>query len=174
MTQSHGAVFTFLGAGFLVLLSGCVSESFEDDGSSAELVDEAEQAVALCRGTTCNGKDPRAMGCETGATTKASGELRDEMSGILYGYVQMRYSSTCDAKWGRVYSNGSLPWSKIALRGSSGSPTYYSPVWSSNETYIWTTMRSSAGGLLRVDGVIDCTGPTGIPCDSADYNYVYW
>ncbi|GIJ81060.1 hypothetical protein Xph01_54920 [Micromonospora phaseoli] len=47
---------------------------------------------------SCNGKDPQAMGCSSGATTTASGRAKNGV------WVELRYSSGCQAYWTR-YTN---------------------------------------------------------------------
>jgi len=54
-------------------------------------------AFAACSGNNCNGKDPSAQGCATGAQTKKWIYVPGNVSPGL-GQAQLRYSSTCNAK----------------------------------------------------------------------------
>lgn len=139
-----------------------------------------------CNGVGCNGKDPYAYDCHLDAVTPQAdystspgytyGEARvsidDPVLGYL-GWVRMRYSATCNAQWGEVYNNGTLQYSKVALRSTDGSTTYSSPVLTYNAQYIHTTMRATPNSGYRVDGAIQaCSGP----CDSQGdgYSWVIW
>jgi hypothetical protein len=63
----------------------------------------ASPAVATsCSGTGCTGQDPQATGCDNGASTVASTQLKGWFGPI--GEVQLRWSPTCQTNWARVVS----------------------------------------------------------------------
>ncbi|MFC0029779.1 DUF2690 domain-containing protein [Micromonospora chaiyaphumensis] len=59
---------------------------------------------------SCNGKDPNALGC-TGVT-KADGQAKNGV------YIELRYSSTCQAYWTR-YTNSGGSTGEAQIKGTS-------------------------------------------------------
>jgi hypothetical protein len=59
---------------------------------------------------SCNGKDPSAMGC-TGVT-KASGQAKNGV------FIELRYSSTCQAYWTRYTNDGGAS-GEARIKGTS-------------------------------------------------------
>jgi Protein of unknown function (DUF2690) len=86
------------------LLGGCVAamegEPTEVD-SEAENVGEAAQA--LCPNGNCNTLDPKTYGCDVGASTLDTKDIVNG-SGNIIGKVELRYSSSCNAKWAKVWN----------------------------------------------------------------------
>lgn len=61
-------------------------------------------AAVGCRGSSCNGKNPVAMGCAADATSINRVIDEDRASGGTFGrqVVTLRYSRRCNASWARV------------------------------------------------------------------------
>ena len=64
--------------------------------------------AAGCSGYTCDGKDPVAMGCSSGAVTAAS----KKSTGVFWRtFVELRWSPTCKTNWTRIsYENVTTTW----------------------------------------------------------------
>ncbi|GAB4462180.1 MAG: hypothetical protein Kow0070_20850 [Anaerolineales bacterium] len=60
-----------------------------------------QNALAACTGNGCVGKDPTEQGCGTGAQTKKWIYIPNNVYPGL-GQAQLRFSSTCNAKWART------------------------------------------------------------------------
>jgi hypothetical protein len=56
--------------------------------------------AATCSGYGCDGQDPLASGCNTGAYTVASAPITYQ--GVTYGTVELRWSPTCQTNWART------------------------------------------------------------------------
>jgi hypothetical protein len=61
----------------------------------AVLVPAQPSLAASCSGSGCNGRDPNTAGCAAGAVTKKEHSNDRET-------IEIRYSPTCRAWWGRV------------------------------------------------------------------------
>jgi Protein of unknown function (DUF2690) len=61
-------------------------------------------AATTCRGSSCNGKSPVAMGCVADAVNINQVVDQDNASGGTFGrqVVTLRYSRRCNASWSRV------------------------------------------------------------------------
>jgi hypothetical protein len=66
------------------------------------IVSSPGASAASCYNTSCNGWDPNAASCDTGLSSPRTAW---PTSNIL---VELRYSSECDANWGRVHYSGSF------------------------------------------------------------------
>ncbi|MGC1376626.1 MAG: DUF2690 domain-containing protein [Anaerolineales bacterium] len=69
-----------------------------------------DNASAACSGNGCNGKDPNVQGC-TGISTKQA-LTTPIIPGTVNAVatVQLRYSSSCNAKWARTINSSTLSW----------------------------------------------------------------
>ena len=120
--------------------------------------------AASCYRTTCNNKDPNGQSCNTGLTTPQSKYIYSDAR------VDLRYSSECDANWGRfVYSGawnccvqGTLTAQQQHWNGSAWvayrtkTKTF---TWGATQDNIWTNMNPNETNDRHracVDGV--CTG----------------
>lgn len=72
------------------------------------------EAAATCSGASCNGREPNGTTCANDAITK-----RQISSGGRI--IQLRYSPSCRAAWGRILSASVGDW--IGVKNSAG--TYY-------------------------------------------------
>ncbi|HWS38697.1 MAG TPA: DUF2690 domain-containing protein [Actinoplanes sp.] len=133
-------------------------------------------ALAACTSNGCVGLDPQAQGCSTGASSRPKA-IYSQSGNLGYG-VELRYSSKCQAMWGRlivdysfdptrpslyvrvqrqVYNNQQLEWQ------SSGD---YTATMTAATGTKWTKMVAdySSGDRTRVcfrfgpNGSWDCTG----------------
>jgi hypothetical protein len=82
--------------------------------AAADVTKPAPQAgvLASCSSTGCNGLDPQAAGCSSGATTLESVRSKNSI------FIELRYSSACNAAWTR-YDNIYGDAGTIYIRGSS-------------------------------------------------------
>lgn len=119
------------------------------------------QAAASCRGGSCTGKDPAAMGCAAGAKT-----VREFTNVSLR--VELRYSSRCRALWTRwtVKSSGMHFGDYVFIRRYSGGGriTEYRATTGINKgNQGWTKMigRHKPNAQFRACNFIaqECTNP---------------
>ncbi len=108
-----------------------------------------------CRNTGCTGQDPKAMGCDQDTWTAAAT--------WLYGtYVELRYSTDCQAAWGRI-SSASVG-DGVRVHGPGGA-TEENEI--SYESDVYTPMVGAASpSLARACGELrtskrGCTTPGG-------------
>jgi uncharacterized protein DUF2690 len=59
-------------------------------------------AAATCYRSTCNGQDPQAQGCATGAYNLASFYYQGASPWLQGTLLELRYSAACDAAWVRT------------------------------------------------------------------------
>ncbi|WP_037604796.1 DUF2690 domain-containing protein [Streptacidiphilus rugosus] len=57
---------------------------------------EVTRPVVGCHGATCDGKDPKKMNCSADAVTVRTGSIPKDL------VIELRYSKTCGAAWGRI------------------------------------------------------------------------
>jgi hypothetical protein len=57
--------------------------------------------AATCSGSGCNGTDPQSTGCASSAITAEETSIISK-SGVLVGYVDLRYSTACKTAWART------------------------------------------------------------------------
>lgn len=70
---------------------------------AAAPTDAGATIAAGCYGASCNGQDPAAMGCAGDAYTPAH-------INTAQGFIELRYSPSCAANWGRITSSYSGQW----------------------------------------------------------------
>jgi len=105
----------------------------------------AQPALAApCWSLSCNNLDPQSTGCGSQATTLE----QFSWSGV---YIELRYSSLCNAAWARAYWNGPCNnnvagWAWIHAYADSQGTQWKSSdsenLPCNNITTSWTTMRS--------------------------------
>lgn len=78
--------------------------------------------AATCSGTGCNGKDPQSSGCASGATTVATAYFTG-------GYVELRWSATCQTNWARVVSTSGNKYLKAYIVQQNVGELYASNVY---------------------------------------------
>lgn len=123
-----------------------------------------------CTGTVCDGQDPYATSCSTGAAVAASSPITQ--GGATIGTLELFTSSVCQAAWGQAYFNDGNPARTppvdVRVIGSDASaPTPYdrnpidfyttgsgSPVWgnmaySPGCTYATVTRGSATGQAVQ-------------------------
>jgi hypothetical protein len=66
----------------------------------AIIVSSPGASAASCYNTSCNGQDPQTASCDTGLSSPRTAWPSNEI------LVELRYSSECDAYWGRVHYSG--------------------------------------------------------------------
>ena len=150
------------------LLAGFLAPEIE---ASEPIITVQPQAAPSCNGNSCNYEDPVSQGCTADAVTTAEKEIRDEWTNDLLGSVRMQYSANCNAQWGEVYNNGTLQYSKVALRSTDGLCTHSWPMYWSNTKIVRTTMLATPNDGYRADGGIDACIDG---CDSGGYSWVIW
>jgi len=106
-----------------------------------------------CYGTSCNGKDPQAMGCATDARTIAN----RVGNGVR---VELRYSKRCDARWARSTNITGYPGLWIYAYVGSGNVTFRTANTKSVWSYMWA-------GRIRACGGIAGEGPSTDTCTIA-------
>lgn len=105
-------------------------------------------SAASCSGSGCNGLDPQATGCATGAITVETKTITQNGSSIK---VELRWSSTCQTNWSRVTNTSS---------GSRYMKAYMNQQWvgeiypaygsGSNGAVIWTPMKYAPTGQIYI------------------------
>jgi hypothetical protein len=104
------------------------------------LVPVAPAYAATCYGSACTGKSPSTTGCANDAVTTRS----TSVDGIA---VELRYSPTCRAAWGRLRL-GANP-DRVRVENNAGQ-SYTATVASGNDVY--TMMVNDAGIVARACG----------------------
>lgn len=109
-------------------------------------------AAARCSGNSCTGKNPAAYTCANDARTVKS-------DAVLGPVVQLRYSPSCRAAWGRV--QGGRRGDKVEIRNRNhayysvkvhaGKSSAFTPMVNDKATTAWTC-------LVRPNGNEVCTG----------------
>ncbi|NUQ97956.1 MAG: DUF2690 domain-containing protein [Streptomyces sp.] len=88
------------------------------------------QPAVGCYGSSCDGKDPVQMGCDSGAYTAASVSTPQ-------GFVELRYSAACAANWARISNSSAGTWFYAQDCGNGYNQQYYVPA---GYTSGWTNM----------------------------------
>ncbi|MEZ4474431.1 MAG: DUF2690 domain-containing protein [bacterium] len=106
-----------------VVFAGCADEETArewaaDEGEAGdEVVETLEQG--LCAGAACRGRDPVVTGCDRGAVTLQTRELR--LNNQLVGKIELRYSAACGARWARLtnYQSSTGPYfsTRVSING---------------------------------------------------------
>ncbi|MFD8383727.1 DUF2690 domain-containing protein [Streptomyces sp. NPDC059679] len=142
MSRLFGAL-TLAGA-TLAALAVTPSASAADDGQLPS------RLAATCYASSCTGEDPQQTGCAADAITARS----KKVSGRT---LELRYSRTCRAAWGRI-SNG-VPGDYVSIHSSSGAQFWAGVRYGSTSAY--TGMVNDAGLIAYACTTIgsgDCTG----------------
>jgi hypothetical protein len=138
-----------------------------------------------CSGFNCTGQDPEQTACASDATTAGSEPIIDG-SGQTIGELELRWSPTCQANWGRaIFSDGnppSTPPVDVQVIGSratsaydespvafyttgSGSPVYGNMIYSPGCAYAAVT-RGDASAVAVQQG---CPDPSSQPRPDTPY-----
>lgn len=113
----------------------------------------AEPAMAAsCFQASCNAKDPQAEGCANGATTI------DDLYDVGY-YLELRYSSACDAAWVRANSEGGWQQTGVFKLERYDPSSYFSITFGPGQSGTKWTRMYSFRYLLR--GSLDVSTSTG-------------
>jgi hypothetical protein len=107
---------------------------------AASVVPVIPAFAATCSGSTCTGKNPSSTGCANDAITARS----TSVDGIA---VELRYSPTCRAAWGRIRF-GANP-DRVKVENNIGQ-SYTATISSGNDVY--TLMVNDAGIVARACG----------------------
>ncbi|MCX9193359.1 DUF2690 domain-containing protein [Carbonactinospora thermoautotrophica] len=107
------------------------------------LVSPAAQAgtTATCHAASCHGKDPNLTGCARDARTVKTA-YADDLK------IELRYSPTCQAAWGRI-SNGAVE-DEVQIQRSDGASFPRTAITSGHDAY--TPMVNDAGYTARACG----------------------
>ncbi len=109
-------------------------------------------SAASCAGTACNGADPYASGCGSGATVAGDAPIVDGQ-GRQIGDLKLFFSPSCQTNWGQAYfSDGnpaSTPPVDVTVVGSSAGSAYnQGPVdftYTGSGSPVWGNMVYSPG-----------------------------
>jgi hypothetical protein len=124
------------------------------------ILSAATPALAVCSGTDCNGKDPQATGCSSGAYNVSS-QTYNGPNGSSY-LVELRWSPTCQTNWVRLTNKSSGYRYMKAYMLQSGVPGELYPTYKSGGTnfYYWTPMKFAPTGKIYISG---CGGGSPYP-----------
>lgn len=109
--------------------------------------------AATCSGYGCDGRDPDATGCSSGAYTANSVNVYDFNHGNQYlGTIELRYSPACGTNWSRVTSAVGVTYLQAIVQRMSDHVYYndqgnYLVVWS--DMVYAPTVRACATGTIR-------------------------
>lgn len=117
--------------------------------------------AATCSGYGCDGLDPNATGCSTGANDTASTYLYNA-SGSIVGLLELRYSPTCGTNWSRVTSYVGIHNLYARVTRQSDGRSYadvgnYQIIWS-NMVYAYNIIACAAGEILQVSNTPQICG----------------
>lgn len=131
--------------------------------------------AAGCYASSCNGDDPVQTGCSVNAVTVGQGPVVDWTTGKQIGTVQLRWSKTCQANWGRAYFwDGNPRWTPrvdIGLYREADNQTMNWLSYSGAGSPVWGNMaaipgcayvdvfRGNAGGQAVQNGCPPPSGP---------------
>jgi hypothetical protein len=78
---------------------------------AGQLVFAPDRVAAACSGTSCNGQDPGAAGCTSGAYTVYSASKQFYSSANFWATVrvELRWSPTCKTNWAKATITSSNP-----------------------------------------------------------------
>ncbi|MES4908862.1 MULTISPECIES: DUF2690 domain-containing protein [unclassified Streptomyces] len=107
----------------LAALAVAPSASAQDDG-------QAKRSAATCYAQSCHGQDPQTTGC-------AADAFSPDTKYIDGRKLELRYSPTCRAAWGRISGGGR---DYVSIHSSSGAEFWNSPAYHS-----YTAMVNDAG-----------------------------
>ncbi len=119
-----------------------------------------------CSGTGCNGQDPYATGCASGAyeITSAGRYLTDPYGDTNGSIIHLFWSPRCQTNWAVVTqpqscsdSEGTAVWANVQNR-TTGQWVDYVYQAKTAPTYVWGNMVYSPGPAWAY-GDIDCNGP---------------
>ena len=126
-------------------MAGCVDE---DDELEFAAEDDNEVGFrAFCYGSGCNGKDPVEYGC-TGLVTKATKSCNG-------GTLELRYSSSCNAKWAKVTRNDGNTLTTAWVTGGKGSSDTV------NWSYMYSNMWNGTNAMKACAVLYPCKGDCG-------------
>ena len=108
----------------------------------------ANAAPPACRGATCSGKDPDAAGCGRDAVTTAQKPFGFQAPGKPERWIQLRYSSACQANWARVVDRRGT-WTTISVYNNRGE---HRDNWRGSTRKMWTPM---VNGLVLAQACTD-------------------
>ena len=136
-------------------------------GSSSPSVPPPVPSPTNCSGDACNGLNPEATNCSTGAITAGGpNDIYATLNGVnqKVGTVELRWSSTCQTNWSRVIrTDGATGESVIArIIRDDGVQQFrelpLAPVseWTDGQTRIWSPMLyAPANCSAYAQGMID-------------------
>ncbi|GAA2672098.1 hypothetical protein GCM10010400_37460 [Streptomyces aculeolatus] len=126
----------------LAALAVAPSASAQDDG-------QAERSAATCYANSCTGLDPERTGCAADAFSPYT-----VYSGPgLTRKLELRYSPTCRAAWGRISNVNEYTY--VYIHNSSGATYGNSPTYPATSAY--TAMVNDAGLTAWACGPDACT-----------------
>lgn len=78
-----------------------------------------------CYGDYCSGQDPQATHCSDGSYTVSATSvyyrtIAHQATGLYAGYLELRWSPTCQTNWARFTSQGSFNYKVIAIHRTTG------------------------------------------------------
>ena len=132
----------------------------------ASAIGTSTAAAASCSGTGCNGKDPYATGCASGAyEVTSAGRYLHNLYGATNGSViHLFWSPRCQTNWPVVTQpapcsdvQGTVVFANVENL-STGQWVSYPYRSKTAPTYVWGNMIYSPGPA-RAFGEIDCNGP---------------
>lgn len=117
--------------------------------------------AATCSGYGCDGLDPNATGCSSGANDTGSTYLYDA-NGNIVGLLELRYSPTCGTNWSRVTSYIGVQSLYARVTRESDGRSYadvgnYQVIWS-NMVYAYNITACATGEILRVSNTPQICG----------------
>ncbi len=131
--------------------------------SAALLVSAHSAQAATCSGYGCDGKDPAATGCSSGAETVKSKYIEvyvaSKESEERVGRLDLRYSPSCRTNWARVtflQEGETFIETFIEREGESSSRQYYGEKGSEvygNMVYAPTPIKACASGSVYISGI---------------------
>ncbi|WP_414635772.1 DUF2690 domain-containing protein [Actinophytocola sp.] len=134
-------------------VAGVLSATLATATSATAEAGAPQGALASCYAQSCEGKWPDATGCAADAFTPRQNTSPE---GII---VELRYSPTCRAAWGRIRSG--IPGDRVRVHSSDGS-NYAREITSGSDTF--TQMVNDAGLLAwacvraAITNTLTCTG----------------
>lgn len=145
-------------------LAGCGTGVPGDDNMANDSTQagQAQNAVVSCYGSSCDGQDPGATGCETDATTVASSNVTTTSGGVI-GTIAIRYSAACRAAWARTSISVLSPYylrAEIYRGGSTAQAASLSPV---------TAQRSPMLGVITSGTTFKAIGYAGTYYNDLSY-----
>jgi hypothetical protein len=120
-------------------------------------------AAATCSGSGCNGLNPIATGCTTGAYVVSETDIYDAFSSDYIGGVQLWWSPTCETAWSYVHSEFRAFAVQATITSTSPSNSYYQ-----NNNYVYTArspmVYATDVSYTSACGRIEDVGVSGIAC----------